>query len=68
MQLTISSELVRLINENSYDEKDFSYGVSGVFGFLYKNSKGEIKYPSKRILACFNDPDKWVNKKNPRKG
>ena len=62
--IEISSELVRIINENSYDEKDFSYGVSGVFGFLYKNSKGEIKYPSKRILACYNDADKWVNKRN----
>ena len=62
--IEISSELVRIINENRYDEKDFSYGVSGVFGFLYKNSKGEIKYPSKRILACYNDADKWVNKRN----
>ncbi len=65
--ITISSELIRLINENSYDEKDFSYGLSGVFGFIYKNSKGEIKYPSKRILACFKDPDKWVNKKKPER-
>ena len=61
--INISCDLIRVINENSYDEKDFNYGLSGVFGFIYKNSKGEIKYPSKRILACYKNPDKWVNKK-----
>ena len=58
----LSSKLISLIKKNNLDEKDFSFGHSGIFGFILKNSKGEIKYPSKRIISCLNNPEKWVVK------
>ena len=60
--IRLSSELISLIKKNDLDEKDFSFGHSGIFGFILKNSKGEIKYPSKRIISCLNNPEKWVVK------
>ena len=60
--IRLSSELISLIKKNNLDEKDFSFGHSGIFGFILKNSKGEIKYPSKRIISCLNNPEKWVVK------
>ena len=60
--IRLSSELISLIKKNNLDEKDFSFGHSGIFGFILKNSKGEIKYPSKRIISCLNNPEKWLVK------
>ena len=60
--IRLSSELISLIKKNNLNEKDFSFGHSGIFGFILKNSKGEIKYPSKRIISCLNNPEKWVVK------
>ncbi|RPG64163.1 MAG: hypothetical protein CBE50_002925 [Flammeovirgaceae bacterium TMED290] len=58
----LSSELMFIMKKNDLGENDFSFGYSGIFGFIQKNSKGEIKYPSKRIISCFNNPEKWVVK------
>ncbi|MEL0009235.1 MAG: UvrD-helicase domain-containing protein [Flammeovirgaceae bacterium] len=57
-----SSELFNEILKNNYSINDFSYGNSGVIGFIKNSSEGNIKFPGTRVLSCRDNLDAWVSK------
>lgn len=61
-----SSEVYDIILKKNFSINDFSYGNSGVIGFIKNTSEGNIKYPGTRVFSCRDNLDAWVskNKKN----
>jgi ATP-dependent exoDNAse (exonuclease V) beta subunit len=57
-----SSELYDIILKNNFSINDFSYGKSGVIGFIKNSSEGNIKYPGIRVFSCRDNLDVWVSK------
>ncbi|NOU59247.1 UvrD-helicase domain-containing protein [Marinifilum caeruleilacunae] len=61
--LTQSEEVERLLQNNSLDVSDFSYGKTGVAGYLSGLGKGGKYEPGARARAAVDNPKKWVASK-----
>ena len=61
--LSNSSEIYEIILKNNFSINDFSYGKSGVMGFIKNSTEGIIKYPGTRVFSCRDNIEAWVTKK-----
>ena len=58
-----SSEIYEIILKNNFSINDFSYGKSGVMGFIKNSTEGIIRYPGTRVFSCRDNIEAWVTKK-----
>jgi ATP-dependent exoDNAse (exonuclease V) beta subunit len=61
---TLGKKCISLMVENGFTINDFSYGKSGVAGFINEVAESGYKEPGVRVLTAEADSTKWCNAKH----
>ncbi len=63
----IGQRALALLENHQVTVNDFSYGKSGVVGYLEKIIAGDQYVPTKRVLVAQENLESWVKKTDPRR-
>lgn len=63
----LGKKAIETIAQNGLSIDEFSYGKTGVAGYLLKISEGDTTEGGKRVLDAAEDSEKWYTKKSEKK-
>ncbi|MFT7033006.1 MAG: ATP-dependent helicase/nuclease subunit A [Cyclobacteriaceae bacterium] len=64
---SLGNASISIMGEYGLDQSDFSYGGSGVGGYLQKTADGAVAEPGKRVMQALEE-GKWYTKTSDKKG
>ena len=64
---SLGNAAISVMGEYGLDQSDFSYGGSGVGGYLQKTADGAVAEPGKRVMDALEE-GKWYAKASDKKG